>query len=110
MLNRLPKYPPSLGDMLADIGNPGDKAVAKAFGVTTRTVRNWHRRGAPRPVLLSLFWLTRWGCSELDSDWHWRLTNAEALVECLQADIKKARSQRASAEIFSLPRSKRKAA
>lgn len=84
MLNRLPRHLPDFGDLLADIGNPSDKAIARAFQVSLRTVQRWHKHGAPRAVCLSLFWLTRWGLSELDSDWHWRLINTEQLLRCLR--------------------------
>ena len=64
MLHLLPKPRdvPSLETMLGDIGSPDAKALAKALGVTPRTVRNWRSAGyAPMPVLLALFWLTKWG-------------------------------------------------
>ena len=66
MLNRLPtptQLPP-LQWMLDDIGNPTARALARALGVTPITVKRWRSAGtAPRPVLLAIFWLTRWGMS-----------------------------------------------
>ena len=85
MLNRLPKSTPSFQALLEDIGSPSDQAIAKALGVTTRTIKTWRTKGAPRPVLLSLFWITRWGMSETNaevldlSDMHYNLTVAQRL-------------------------------
>ena len=68
MLNRLPRYTPALPVILADLGSPPLELVARTFGVTVTTVKRWMKHGAPRPVLFSLWWLTRWGMSELDAE------------------------------------------
>lgn len=69
MLNRFPSATPSLEDMLHDIGNPKPDEVAKALRVSTRTVRRWRADGnAPRPVMLAIFWLTRWGMSLIECE------------------------------------------
>lgn len=69
MLHRLPKAMPPLGVMVRDIGNPHPRDLARALGVSPRTVYHWLARDtAPRPVLLSLFWVTRWGQQWLDAD------------------------------------------
>ena len=64
MLNRLPtptQLPP-LEIMLDDIGSPTAAELGRALGVTPRAVERWRDAGtAPRPVLLAIFWLTRWG-------------------------------------------------
>ena len=71
MLNRLPtptQLPP-FELMLADIGNPTAHQLARALDVTPMTVRRWRSAGtAPRPVLLAIFWLTRWGMSIVDCE------------------------------------------
>lgn len=68
-LNKLPKYTPPLSLMLSDLGNPHPRHIAKALGVSTRTVYLWLSRDeAPRPASLALFWLTRWGQQWLDAD------------------------------------------
>ncbi|RZL04441.1 MAG: DNA-binding protein [Rubrivivax sp.] len=67
MLNRLPKGMPTLHEMLADMARPSPDELAKALGVHKRTVYHWLRRGeAPRPVMLALFWVTRWGLQWAD--------------------------------------------
>lgn len=67
MLTQLPKTLPPLSILIADLGHPRPAAIAKALDVSEPTVRRWLRcDSAPRSVLLSLFWLTRWGRSQVD--------------------------------------------
>lgn len=67
MLTQLPTYVPPLSVMLPDLGNPPPAAIARALDVSPATVRRWIAADrAPRAVMLSLFWLTRWGRSEID--------------------------------------------
>lgn len=68
MLNRLPNWTPSLAEMLPELGRPSAKAIGKAFGVTERTAKGWIKNGAPRAVLLSMYWLTGHGQKILDVD------------------------------------------
>ncbi len=71
MLNRLPRSTPPLSMMLDDIGRPKTQAVARALGVSPSTARRWIAADhAPRTVLISLFWLTSWGRSAVDSEAH----------------------------------------
>lgn len=73
MLNRLPRGTqlPPLSCMLDDIGNPRPRDLARALGVTERAVRRWQDQDqAPMPVMLAIFWLTRWGHSAVDCDAH----------------------------------------
>lgn len=71
MLNRLPTPTecPSLGLLLSDLGSPSPRQLAKALDVSVATARRWiATNAAPRPVLLTLFWLTRWGMSRVDAE------------------------------------------
>lgn len=69
MLHKLPRDIPPLSILLDDIGRPHPAKLARALGVTERTIYRWVQLDhAPRPVLLSLFWLTRWGVSIIDAD------------------------------------------
>lgn len=68
MLNRLPRHTPTLPVILAEIGNPPLRDVARTFGVTVATIKNWIKHGAPQPVLFSLWWLTRWGMHNLNAE------------------------------------------
>ncbi len=67
MLVHAPKKFPPLGMMIADIGSPSATALAKCLDVTPRTVRRWIALDiAPKPVMMAIFWLTRWGRSQVD--------------------------------------------
>lgn len=69
MLIRLPRHLPTLHALLADLGYPKPAELAEALDVHPRTVRRWMLAGeAPRPVLLALFWVSRWGQSAMECD------------------------------------------
>lgn len=70
MLCRIPRQLPPFILMIEDLGNPKPAELARALGVTKRTVFRWLSApdDVPRPVLLSLFWLTRWGMSAVDAE------------------------------------------
>lgn len=71
MLHQLPKHTPPLALMLADIGSPSHEKLAKALGVSQRTVKRWIKADiAPRPAMLALYWLTRWGVSQVHCQAH----------------------------------------
>lgn len=68
MLCQLPTATPDLSTMLADLGQPSSKALARALGVTDRTARRWMATGqAPRPAMLAIFRVTRWGSSQISA-------------------------------------------
>jgi predicted DNA-binding transcriptional regulator AlpA len=67
----MPKKTPAFKDMLADIGNPHPREIAKAMKVTERSVWRWLKENkAPHSVMLAIYWLTRWGVSEIDTAAH----------------------------------------
>ncbi len=71
MLNRLPRQMPPLSLILEDIGNPKPKEIARALCVSEAIVKKWIKAGdAPHPVMLAMFWLTRWGRSAVDCEAH----------------------------------------
>lgn len=71
MLSRLPKAMPTLAEMMHDCGNVKPEELAKALGVNARTVYRWLADGnAPRPAMLALFWVTRWGLQWADAEVH----------------------------------------
>ena len=88
MLNRLPRQVPPLATMLEDLGNPTAQQLARALGVSTRTVQRWHAQGeAPRPVLLAIFWLTRWGRSQVHCDAVNEAATYAGLAQALQRRV-----------------------
>lgn len=69
MLNRLPRGNPALSLILDDLANPPAAAIGRALEVHPRTVQRWlELDAAPRPALLALWWLTRWGQSTVDAE------------------------------------------
>jgi len=76
MLNRLPKNPGNLAQLMADLGHPSCAQIAKALGVSVRTVERWRRGKTPRVALLSLWWLSREG----HSAWDCEMANRTALA------------------------------
>lgn len=59
---------PSFEQLLADLPATPDQ-VARHLGISPRTLRAYMRAGtAPRPVLLALFWESRWGRSAADTE------------------------------------------
>ena len=89
MLNRLPIQMPPLEMMLDDIGNPTAHELGRALGVTTRAVERWRNAGtAPRPVLLAVFWLTRWGMSIVDCEAENAARLHISMAACLRTEIR----------------------
>jgi hypothetical protein len=63
-----PRTLPIWPQLLDDLGNPPSTRIARVLGVGVRTVRRWNRaQRAPRVACLALFWLTRWGRSQVDA-------------------------------------------
>lgn len=68
LLVMAPRIIPPLSTMLDDLGHPSPAQVGRLLQVHPRTVQRWIASdAAPRPVLLALFWLTRWGRSSVES-------------------------------------------
>ena len=73
---QIPKWVPDFSELLAEVGRPHPKVIAKSLGVTERTIYRWINvpESAPKTALLSLFWLTKWGHSinygDLRYDFH----------------------------------------
>lgn len=71
-LEQAPKSLPVWETILQDLGAPTAPRIARALDVGASTVYRWNQTGtAPRVACLALFWLTRWGRSEI----HARATN-----------------------------------
>lgn len=65
------QHTPDLPTMLADLGNPNVRQLGRALGVSPTTAARWIKAGhAPRPAMLALFWLTRWGVSQIHCQAH----------------------------------------
>lgn len=65
-IERTPRNLPIWRDILEDLGNPSPRRVAKALGVSVRTIERWNAaEEAPKAACLALFWMTSWGRSEI---------------------------------------------
>jgi len=63
-----PRQLPPLDAILHDIGQPSAGVIARALGVSERTVYGWQAAGlTPRPAHLALFWETSWGRSQIEA-------------------------------------------
>lgn len=88
MLYLIPPCLPPLAVMLDDLGNPHPATLANHLGVDERTARRWQKAGdAPRPVLIALYWLTRWGRSALDAELTNRAATLAHLSECQSREL-----------------------
>jgi transcriptional regulator with XRE-family HTH domain len=59
---------PDLATLLADLPATPQQ-IAHHLGVSLATLKRWERDGqAPRPVMLALFWESRWGRSAADCE------------------------------------------
>nr|WP_316641757.1 hypothetical protein [uncultured Roseateles sp.] len=87
-LSKLPRNLPSLDLMLADIGRPSARQLAKALGVSPRTVSRWLATGnASKTAMLALFWMTQWGTSLVHTDAHNGAVLQAALAASLTREI-----------------------
>lgn len=81
-LHMLPRHTPALPDLLADLGHPSTPTVARALGVTPRTVHRWTAAGhAPRPVELALYWVTPYGWDHIECEARRRLDDWRGLAD-----------------------------
>lgn len=92
MLNKLPKRPGTLADLLADLGDPSNLEIARALGVSARTVQRWRAGRAPRMALLSLWWLSREGHSLWDCEMERRTRIALTQADALWREVRRLRS------------------
>lgn len=93
-IGHAPRSLPVWQSILDDLGNPHPAAVAKVLGLGARTVYRYNRDGqAPRHVCLALFWLTRWGRSEV----HCQAVNdcqlATAHAAALEREVRRLRTE-----------------
>lgn len=88
MLRRLPMHMPALSLMLEDIGKPAPEALARALDVSVTTVRRWIAEDqAPQPVLLALYWITKWGASAVDANAHNDAVASAGLARALRSEV-----------------------
>ena len=91
---------PALPTLLNDLSRASDKQLSKHLGIQPSTLATYRRQGsAPTPVMHALFWESRWGRSEADTE----AANWGAMYY-RQAKILEAELQRMAANILLLER------
>lgn len=82
-LGQVPPTIPVWSLIMEDLAFPDVGSVMRVLGVEAHQVQEWNRTGsAPKWACLALFWLTRWGRSEV----HQQATHdAIVAVQCLRA-------------------------
>jgi predicted DNA-binding transcriptional regulator AlpA len=89
-LDRAPKAIPVWDLIVEDLGNPPATGIAKALGVSRSTVYRWQAEGGgPRIACMALFWLTRWGRSEINT----QAVNDATLAATLARSLSQERQQ-----------------
>jgi len=84
MKSRAPQKLPCLSQILAILGNPHPREIAKLLDVSERTVYGWKRADrAPRAALLALFWESSYGLETINCDLH----NAAMSYKCLSDSL-----------------------
>lgn len=108
MLNRLPREVPSFAELVQEIGSPKPAALAKALGVSTRTIARWMKGKAPRTARLSLWWMSHQGHSEWDAEMANRTELVHATNDALWREVRALRAavgQREHERHRAMPRS-----
>lgn len=82
-----PRRLPTLTEMVSDL-DAKPPELARYWGVSHSTVYRWLSVGkAPRPAMLALYWLTRWGLCELDAETHNRAEVYKQLAQALEREL-----------------------
>ena len=92
MIQKMQRRLPTLADMLRDLSATPEQ-IAKALHVNQSTVYRWITADkAPRPAMLALYWMTRWGQSEIDAELWNRASVYEGLAKALELELYKLQS------------------
>lgn len=81
MLHHIPPYVPPLAELVEQLGRPSAVDLARALGVTPRTVFRWYADDAPRVARLAVFWITPAGWSAHTSEAARQLADWRALAD-----------------------------
>lgn len=87
MPHRFPRQFPSFATLADDV-QCSRSALAKVLDVHPRTLARWiETEAAPRAAVLAVYWLTRWGMSQLDADAYNSATLSAALAASLEREL-----------------------
>lgn len=108
MRNPGPRHTPELLTILADLGNPNAKALAKYLGVNERTIYVWKAKNlAPKSALWALFWLSSYGQSAINCDLYngfQMQTNLTKLLREENTTLRQIAAKKAPEDAFFNPR------
>ena len=92
MILRPPRALPPFDTLYADLRITGatPEVLARYLGVSLSTVYRW-MAGAepPRPALLAMYWISRWGLSELDAELFNRAQLLQGLADARARELRK---------------------
>jgi len=84
---KAPRRLPTLADMIRDL-EASPREVGHALDVSESTVYRWVNVGtAPRAPMLALYWLTRWGRSDIDAELWNRATVYQGLAQAMEREL-----------------------
>ncbi len=84
----MPRNLPALSTLLDDLGHPPPRLWSRPLGVSERTAWRWQASDqAPAAARLGLFWVTRWGWSEVESEARHALDTAALLCDAYRREI-----------------------
>ncbi len=87
----IPSQLPPLTFMVDDIALP-PRTLAKSLGVKEAELRGWiAAEQAPKPVLLALFWMTKWGRDATHTELHNTAREYAGHVAALRSEIDRLR-------------------
>lgn len=82
-VDQAPKRVEPWPEIIADLGYPGPRDVARVLGVDVIHVDHWNQSGsAPKWACLALYWLTSWGRAEVHAQ---AVRDAQLAMQCLRA-------------------------
>jgi hypothetical protein len=93
-IDHAPASLPIWQSILEDLGHPHPRRVARVLGLGIRTVYRYNReQRAPRHVCLALFWLTRWGRSQVYCQAVNDCQLAVGYANAIEAELRQVRTQ-----------------
>lgn len=93
-IEHAPRALPIWETILEDLSRPPPARIARVLGVGLSTVYRWNQTGsAPRVAQLALYWLTRWGRSEIHAAAVNDATAAVGYANALDAEVRQLRRQ-----------------
>lgn len=93
-IEHAPRALPIWETILEDLSRPPPARIARVLGVGLSTVYRWNQAGsAPRVAQLALYWLTRWGRSEIHAAAVNDATAAVGYANALAVEVQQLRRQ-----------------